>query len=99
MTKQEHLLSCLSEECCEVGHRVSKALRFGLDEIQPGQPLTNAERISQELNDLIAVAEMLEESGAVPRNQTLADIDRKKAKVETFLRYAEECGVLSADHH
>lgn len=51
------LLTILAEECCEVGQRVSKALRFGLMEIQPGQPLSNAERISEELGDLLATAE------------------------------------------
>lgn len=47
MKRHEHLLSILAEECCEVGQRVSKALRFGLDEVQPGQDLSNAERIKQ----------------------------------------------------
>ncbi len=51
------LLTILAEECCEVGQRVSKALRFGLMEVQPGQPLSNAERISEELGDLLATAE------------------------------------------
>jgi NTP pyrophosphatase (non-canonical NTP hydrolase) len=53
------LLTILAEECCEVGQRVSKALRFGLMEIQPGQPLSNAERIAEELGDLLATAEEL----------------------------------------
>lgn len=53
------LLTILAEECCEVGQRVSKALRFGLMEIQPGQPLSNAERIASELGDLLATAEEL----------------------------------------
>jgi len=94
MTKRENLLTCLAEECAEVAQRVSKALRFGLDEIQPGQTLTNAERIAQELNDLVAVAELLEECGAVPRNQTIADIERKKSKLAAFLEYSRECGTV-----
>lgn len=46
MNLQEHLLSCLAEECAEVGQCVSKALRFGLQDAQPGQPLTNLERMA-----------------------------------------------------
>jgi len=49
------LLTILAEECCEVGQRVSKALRFGVDEVQPGQPWCNGERIALELGDIEAV--------------------------------------------
>ena len=55
MNTIEHLLTCLAEECDEVGQRVMKALRFGLDEIQPGQDFTNAERIVLELHDLASM--------------------------------------------
>lgn len=65
MTFNEHLLIILGEECNEVAQRVSKALRFGLDEIQSGQPLNNAERIQQELCDPIAIHEWLEELGVL----------------------------------
>jgi NTP pyrophosphatase (non-canonical NTP hydrolase) len=85
----EHLLFTLAEECAEVAQRASKAARFGLDEVQPGQMLTNRERIVQELNDLYAMAEMLD----------LATVDRtaiatKKDKVMRFMDYAERCGSL-----
>ncbi len=95
MNQSEHLLSCLAEECAEVAQRVSKALRFGLTEVQPGQPLTNAERIAQELNDLVAVAELLEEAGLVPRTGTMPAIEQKKSKVRLFMEYAEQVGALT----
>lgn len=95
MNKTEHLLICLAEECAEVAQRVSKALRFGLGEIQMGQPLTNAERISQELHDLIAVALMLEKKGVlkdvVPNHNEVAE---KDAKVRLYMRYAKTQGAL-----
>lgn len=101
LDRTEHLLSCLAEECTEVGQRVSKALRFGLSEVQPGQPLTNAERIVGEIVDLLAVIGMLEECGAIDTpillrlDNTMMDaLDAKKAKVEKFMRYAEEQGAL-----
>lgn len=90
MTRTDHLLTILAEECAEVAQRASKALRFGLGEIQPGQALTNLERIEEELGDLIAVARML---GLAPSERTLAD---KPAKVERFLDYSERCGKLDA---
>lgn len=59
MNHLEHLLSIVGEECNEVGQRCSKAARFGMDEIQPGQSLTNSERILQEFNDLVGAMELL----------------------------------------
>jgi hypothetical protein len=95
MNKANHLLTCLAEECAEVSHRICKAMRFGLEEIQPGQSLTNAQRIAEELDDLVAVIEMLEDEGLVPRTGTTQSIERKKAKVRSFMEYAEQCGALA----
>ena len=96
MTKTEHLLLCVMEECAEVSQRASKALRFGLEEIQPGQQLTNAQRLVLEYADLYAVFEMLgDEYPHLPRVLTV-DVEAKKAKVKQFLHYSEQCGTLSA---
>ncbi len=90
MTREEHLLVILSEECAEVAREVSKALRFGMSETMLGQPLTNKERISAELQDLWAAVEMLNLQ-TVDREA----IERKKEKVNKFMRYAEEeCGTI-----
>lgn len=97
MNRTEHLLSCLAEECAEVAQRASKALRFGLAEIQPGQELTNAQRIGQEFHDLLAVMEMLEEAGALARPTDTHAIERKKAKILAYMEYAEQCGALGKE--
>lgn len=52
---ENELLIILSEECNEVGQRAAKMQRFGINEIQPGQPHTNRERLSQEVGDLMGV--------------------------------------------
>lgn len=90
MTRLEHLLWILSEECDEVGQRASKAARFGLAEVQPGQPFSNAWRIRQEFGDLIAAYEML--GIEMPSR---VEIEEKKIKVEKFLKYSAECGTLT----
>jgi hypothetical protein len=94
MNRLNHLLWVLAEECAEVAQRASKAARFGMDEVQPGQPLTNEERIWQEMNDLAALGEMLialRGSGGLSRDA----IEAKKEKVEKFLLYSAECGTLN----
>lgn len=91
MNRDEHLLVILAEECAEVAKETSKALRFGMGEVMPGQSLNNRERILRELNDLWAVVEMLDLQH-VDRDA----IERKKIKVHEFMRYADEkCGTLA----
>ena len=97
MNAVEHLLVCLGEEGCEIAQDVDKALRFGLDDrnvLNPTGP-TNRERIVIELNDLMAVKELLVEERVLPlkwldRNR----IDAKKAKVRKFMLYARAKGAL-----
>lgn len=59
MKRIEHLLFIIAEECAEVAQRASKAARFGLDEVQPGQDHDNMLRLWLEFNDLYAAMQML----------------------------------------
>jgi len=96
MNRTDHLLDILAEECSEVAIRVSKALRFGLEEIQPGQTLTNRQRIMVEVNDLYASLKMLHDDGIIDPNPDPDAVQAKIAKVETFLAYSAKCGRLDA---
>src|SRR3546814_8926823 len=91
MNYDEYLLDVAAEECADIAQRISEALRFSLGEVQPGQALTNAERIVGELVDLKAMVEMLEERGLIDcaplHDRSL--IAAKKAKVEKFSAYSE----------
>lgn len=103
MTRTEHLLIKLIEECAEVQQRATKALRFGLSETQPGQTLSNACRLADEVMDLMAAVEMLREqdyafAAWLPWSPRPDRIDTIREKVETFLRYSEECGTLDIHH-
>lgn len=96
MTENEHLLLCLAEECDEVGQRVMKALRFGLAEIQAGQPLSNAERIVEEMRDLISVAEILRHKGVLAdAYPNLETIRAKEAKIAKFMEIGRRHGALA----
>ena len=94
MNKIEHLLTCLAEECAEVIQRVTKANRFGLNEIEPGQDLTNAQRITKELYDVDALWQMLQDEGALASGLDAIAIMQKKEKIRRYMEYAEQCGTL-----
>lgn len=98
MTLKEYLLNRLSEECAEVIQRVSKALTFGLDEVQPGQEHNNAYRIILEYIDLVTVFEMLEDEGILelPDGETVRTLNRKKReKVAYYMQLSRERGTLT----
>ena len=80
------LLVCLDEEAHEVGQRVCKSLRFGMDEVQPGQEMTNAERIEQEIGDFWAVVERLEAIGAVCIRRISDHAYAKHRKLQKYLQ-------------
>lgn len=94
MNAQEYLLTALSEELIESAHRVSKALRFGLTEVQPGQSLNNSQRIDLEINDIYAVLDILEERGINLGSYNPALVEAKKAKVRKYMEYSREAGAL-----
>lgn len=96
VNRREHLLTCLGEECVEAAQRVSKALRFGVSEIQPGQDLSNSERLELELRDLFAVACILRREKVLGRFMpTVEEVDAKEARILKFMAIAREQGVLS----
>lgn len=86
MDRTEHILINLMEECGEVAQRASKAARFSLGEIQPGQPYTNAERIMHEWADLNGMMEKCIEEGLVKWPDDFAQrVMEKKQRFEKFL--------------
>lgn len=87
----------MAEECAETAKRVSKALRFGPLEVQPGDDRTNADRILEEYHDLQAAVAMLQDEGLLPVvhiGEVAERILAKRQKVERFLEYSELCGTL-----
>lgn len=94
MTREDHLITILAEECMEVAQRATKALRFGLEEIQPGQQLTNAERILYEYADLLAVARMMIDEKLLPSKDLYEMIKNKKDKVNKYIQYSQQVGRL-----
>lgn len=92
MTRQDHLLVRAMEECNELAQRISKALVFGMEEVQPGQTLTNRERIYGEYYDLRAVLGMAGIDAWDTSDRARQAEAAKVAKVEKFLAYSDACG-------
>lgn len=100
MNRIDLLLTHLSEECVETALRACKAVRYGLDDIQPGQPLTNGERVAEELLGLITTVAILESEGVLlmPRGEAVER--RKKAKAKRILQHIETLqGRVSMNSH
>lgn len=98
MTRKDHLLVILGEECAEVAQRASKALRFGIREVQKGSAPSGAafapndERLLGELDDLLTAAKMLVDAGVLPRMP--APTEAKEAQVEKYFARSTEMGRL-----
>lgn len=85
---KRELLVILIEECAEVQQRATKALRFGMDEVQPGQPDTNARRLALEVGDLLEVLARLENFG-VDNDDILEGMAAKRKKLDIYLQNRE----------
>lgn len=98
MNKTEYLLTCLAEECSEVQKNVGKALRFGLDDMDPNTKTgTNSELILEEFYHVCAIVEMLQENGDFKRHSNFfqeESINEKKRRVEKFMEYSKQKGTL-----
>ncbi len=92
MTRQEHLLTTAMEECAELIHKLSKVKRFGADDHEPGQSLTNREQVIAEFTDLVGAMELAGYPLEVVHGPK---VDVKIAKIEAFLAYSAERGTLT----
>lgn len=95
MTTKEALLLKVMEECDELSQRCSKAIRFGLDEIQEGQNLTNEERLVEEYRDLKAAMNMLVDKNYI-KSFTFNNYDLTKRidKIDKYLDYSRKLGTI-----
>lgn len=99
LSETEYLLVQAMSECNEVAHRLSKAIHFGLEEIQPGQDKTNAQRALEEIFDLCATLEMLRERRILvpgPYDDNMKFIEAKKGRVLKFMNYSRSLGITEA---
>ena len=97
MNHDQYLLSKLAEECFEAGQRAMKAQQFGFDEVQPGQPLNNLERLADEMHDLIATWLKLthDVDGDVERFPTTEKQLAREEKMAKFVKLSRRLGMVA----
>lgn len=86
--REREILTILVEECAEVQQRATKALRFGIEEVQPGQPCTNAQRLAAEVGDLMEMVAILVEMDILDPAEIDIGRDAKRRQLARFLQTA-----------
>lgn len=83
---ERELLTILMEEAGEVIQRAAKLLRFGRDEVQPGQELSNSRRLAHEIGDLHVMCSLIEDAGLIKWMDISDGCDRKKAQLAKYMQ-------------
>jgi NTP pyrophosphatase (non-canonical NTP hydrolase) len=80
------VMDILQEECAEVIQAVSKIRRFGIDNHKPGRmnPKTNREHLEEELGDLYAMIDILQELDIVSWTNIEQAAEAKREKLKTW---------------
>lgn len=92
MDRLQLLLCKLAEEASEVAKIALKTQQFGLYEKRPGQPYSNLERTHQEINELFAIIEMLNDEFEFGFRRDADLIHIKKARVNEYAQYSINLG-------
>jgi NTP pyrophosphatase (non-canonical NTP hydrolase) len=91
MNKQlKEVFDITQEECAEVIQAISKISRFGLDNYKPGKPKTNREHLEEELGDLYAMIDILQEQDIVSWTNIEKAAEAKKEKLKQWSSIYEQ---------
>lgn len=93
----QYLIGMLGEECNEIGKLCSKSQRFGLNSINPETNISNDEAICEEINDALAVIELLNKEFNLGFQINREKIDKKQKKMEKFLEYSISVGLVTTE--
>jgi len=86
----KEVLDITQEECAEVIQAISKISRFGLDNYKPGKPKTNREHLEEELGDLYAMIDILQEKDIVSWSNIEKAAEAKKEKLKQWSTIYEQ---------
>lgn len=98
LNREQYLLTKAAEECGEISQILLKTQQFGMDERRENKPEepTNKERVHAEINDLMALIDMLNEECELNYNRhdpwNVEQIARKKERVNHWYNYSVSIG-------
>lgn len=97
LDKQKFYLTQLASECVELAHEITKALQFGLDDVNPKTQEKNLDAIVREYHDVIGSMMALEFEGIIQRQaypeafkKTLVDRIEKTGKMFEYSQNTKE---------
>lgn len=93
MNRLQYLLTKLAEEASEISQIALKTQQFGLYEMCQGLNSTNEQRIHQEINDLLAIVDMLNKEYDFGFEPDETSLKEKTAKVNKYWRYSKDLGM------
>lgn len=97
LNREQYILTLIQEECAELSQRASKALRFGLYEVQPGQELDNWERLRGEFVDLWTCVCLLDRL-LVNFDYDHDEVAAKISKIKKYMELSINRGILEDTH-
>ena len=83
---QRELLIILIEEASEVQKRATKLLRFGANEVQPGQNLSNAIRLAREIGDFKMMVYRLIDIDMFPPGEIEVGLRSKRKRLAKYMQ-------------
>jgi len=83
---EREILTILSEECAEIIVAVSKILRFGAEDGNPGTGETNRDALSREIGDLDAVLVLARGLDLISQSVRVNAVEDKFEKLSVYLQ-------------
>lgn len=87
---EDELLKITIEECTEVIQRATKMQRFGVKEIEPGQPWTNGQRLGMEIGNLFEMIDHLVANKMVTWMEIAEGRKIKELKLAKYMQHQKE---------
>lgn len=84
--REREISEIMIEECAEVQQRLTKLLRFGPQERQPGQHDTNAMRASGEVGDLLEIIDVAIREGLLLPDFIALGREHKRKQLAKFMQ-------------
>ena len=86
-------LDVLQEECAEVIQAVCKINRFGFNQPKYNSTITNRDHLEQEIGDLYAMIEILQEMDVISWTRVEAAAEAKKEKLKIWSNFYKDMAV------